>query len=155
MIFNRSYRLNSPRNSSDIKERLLGKRFQVHKMDFEITEKENMIKVIPRAEEDKGLKTLPITHVYLSGDGNKTKLSVKSKPRKIDVGGPYIISIFCMFCVIGGISLYLMNPEESIGTPLGIFAIGLLIFAIFWFRMETGYFDYIRKIKSQLKKEIA
>src|SRR6218665_165530 len=153
MIFKRTYRYKSPLSIEDIKQRLLGKHIQVHQLDFEILEKEHMLKIIPHAEDVSAVKTLPITHVEFHGAGNSgTKVPMTSKPRRIDVGGPYLIVIFCLFCVLGASGFYIMNPSESFIPSLTMVGVGLLIFIIFWLRMEAGYFDYTRKIRDFVKK---
>ncbi len=155
MIFQRTYRYNTPLSIEDIRQRLLGKHIQVHHLDFEIIEKEQMMKIIPHAEEANGIKTLPITHVEMQGLGTSgTKITVTSKPRKIDVGGPYLIVIFCLFCVLGASVFYFMNPSESYWPSLSMIGIGLFIFIIFWLRMEAGYFDYTRKIRDFVKQHV-
>lgn len=152
MIFKRTYRYNTALSVEDIKKRLLGKHIQVHHLDFEILEKEHMLKIIPHAEEVSSIKTLPITHVEFHGLGNSgTKVTLTSKPRKIDVGGPYLIVIFCLFCIIGASAFYIMNPTESFLPSLAMIGVGVLIFIIFWLRMESGYFDYTRKIRDFVK----
>lgn len=155
MIFNRTYRYNTPLSAEDIKQRLIGKHIQVHHLDFEITEKEAMLRIIPHAEETNAIKTLPITHVEMRASGTTgTRLILTSKPRRIDVGGPYLIVIFCLFCVLGASGFYLINPRESYWPPLTMVGVGLLIFIIFWARMETGYFDYTRKIRDYVKHNV-
>lgn len=154
MIFNRTYRYSSPLTAEAIKSRLVGSHLQVHHMDFEVLEKENMLRIIPHAEEANGVKTLPITHVEFNGAGNNTKVVISSKPRRIDIGGPYLIVIFCLFAVAGGTILYLVNENESIWQPLAMMITGLFVFIVFWLRMETGYFDYVRKIRNHIKSTI-
>lgn len=148
MIFNRTYRFRTNLSIAEIKDRLLNQHVKVHNMDFEVSEKQQMIKVIPHAEHIEGIKTLPITHIEMQGlgDGN-TKIKLMAKPRKIDVGGPYMIIIFCVFCVIGAGLFYLLNRSDSLMASLVMIGIALVIFIVFWFRMESGYFDYVRKIK--------
>jgi len=154
MIFQRTYRYNTPLSIDDIKQRLLGKHIQVHHLDFEILEKEQMLKIIPHAEDDNSIKTLPITHVEMQGKGSGTRVIVTSKPRRIDAGGPYLIVIFCLFCILGASVFYLLNPSESYWPPLAMIGVGLLIFIIFWIRMEAGYFDYTRKIRDFVKHHV-
>ena len=155
MIFNRTYRLQSPLSITALKDRLNLKRINVHNLDFEISEKENVLKIIPDAEHVEGLKTLPITHIGFTGNGNKgTNISLKSKPRKVDVGGPYLIVIFCLFCVLGAGLFYLINSKEYAFPSLAMVSVGLIIFVIFWIKMESGYFDYTRKIRNQIKSLI-
>ena len=76
MIFSRTYRLTSNMREDDIKGKLLGKHLQVHKLDFEVSEKDRMLKVIPHAETVTDIKTLPITHISFKGSGDKTQVVV-------------------------------------------------------------------------------
>lgn len=154
MIFNRTYRLSTALSAEAIKNRLVGSHLQVHHMDFEVLEKENMLRIIPHAEEENGVKTLPITHVEFNGAGDRTRVIISSKPRRIDIGGPYLIVIFCLFAIAGGTILYFVNKNESIWPSLAMMLAGLFVFVIFWLRMETGYFDYVRKIKNHIKSRI-
>ena len=155
MIFNRTYRLQSPLSIDALKDRLNLKKLTVHNLDFEISEKENVLKIIPRAENSEGLKTLPITHIGFSGNGSKgTNISLKSKPRRVDVGGPYLIVIFCLFCIVGAGLFYLINSKEYAFPSLAMVSVGLIIFIVFWIKMESGYFDYTRKIRNEIKSLI-
>lgn len=152
MIFNRTYRIQSPLSINILKERLEKRQLKIHDLDFEISEKENVLKVIPRAENEEGVRTLPITHIGFQGNGsNGTKITLSSKPRKIDVGGPYLIIIFCLFCIIGASIFYWINSVEYFMPSISMMAVGFLIFVIFWIRMETGYFDYTRKIRNEIR----
>lgn len=154
MIFNRKYRYSSALPAEDIKSRLVGSHLQVHHLDFEVLEKENMLRIIPHAEEINSVKTLPITHVEF-GRGNKgTQVVISAKPRRIDAGGPYLIVTFCLFAIIGACVLYFVNENESIWPPLSMLIAGVGVFVIFWLRMETGYFDYVRKIRNHIKAKI-
>src|SRR5690606_9071983 len=155
MIFNRTSRYRTPLTVEEIKHRLLGKHIQVHHLDFEVLEKENILKVIPHAENINSVKTLPITHIEMQAQGNSgTRVTVTSKPRRIDVGAPYLIVIFCLFCIIGASIFYFTNPTESYWPPIVMVSIGLFIFIVFWLRMESGYFDYTRKIRDYIKHHV-
>jgi hypothetical protein len=152
MIFSRTYRYQSSMRPDDIKVRLLGKHVKVHNMDFEVSEKDRVIRVIPHAEQENEIKTLPITHIELSNKGDKTQIVISSKMRKIDSGGPLLIVIFCLFLFIATIVTFTVGKDLQIYTyTFGI--IGVSIFAIFWMRMERGYFDYVRKIRDYIKKQ--
>jgi len=138
----------------DIKGRLLGKHVKVHNLDFEVFEKDREIKVIPHAEQIQALKTLPITHIKLNGKGAKTQVVISSKMRKIDQGGPMLIVIFCSFMLLAGVVGFLFDEQKEHGVHVyTLLGIGLLIFIVFWLRMEAGYFDYVRKIRDYIKKE--
>ncbi len=155
MIFKRTYRYNTPLSIEDVRQRLIGKHLEVHQLDFEVLEKDKMLKIIPHAEEVSAIKTLPITHLEMQGHGsNGTKITLTSKPRKIDVGGPYLIIIFCLFCILGASAFYLLYPSENYLPSLVMVAIGLVVFVIFWLRMEAGYFDYTRKIRNFVKQHL-
>lgn len=151
MIFSRTYRYESTSSEKDLKDRLLGKHMTVHNLDFEVSEKGKMLKIIPHAEQETGIMTLPITHIEFKGKGDKTQVVMSTKMRKIDSGGPMLIMFFVSFLVIASAILFAMNEGRNYAVTLG--AAGLLIFAVFWTRMETGYFDYVRKIRDFVKKQ--
>lgn len=153
MIFNRSYSFRIPHDASSIRNKLIGKRINIHDLDFEVVEKESMLKVIPHAEDEEKFRVLPITHLELSNAGSDTKLKFTSKPRRIDIGGPYAIIIFSIFCLLAGIFLYFFI-EKSQTYSMAMAGIGLLILIILWIRMEMGYFDYVRKIKNFIKTQL-
>lgn len=153
MIFSRTYRYVSSISEEDIKGRLLGQHMKVHDLDFEVSEKGKMLKIIPHAEQVTDIKTLPITHVEFKGKGGKTQIVLNAKMRKIDSGGPMLIMVFVSFMVVAALLLMFFGGNEynTYTYTLGIIGVG--IFAIFWMRMERGYFDYVRKIRDFVKKQ--
>jgi hypothetical protein len=153
MLFSRTYRYKSTMPIEDIKSRLLGKHVTVHNMDFEVFEKDRMLRIIPHAEQELNIKTLPITHVELQGKGNQTQVVISSKMRKIDSGGPLLIVIFCTFMLIAAVMFFLFGKQEYLSFTYTLLGISIAIFLIFWVRMEAGYFDYIRKIRDYIKKQ--
>lgn len=153
MIFSRTYRYNSKMPIEDIKDRLVGQHVKVHNMDFEVSEKDRVIRVIPHAEQETNIKTLPITQIELKGKGDKTQVVINSKMRKIDSGGPMLIVIFCAFMLIGATLFLILGEEEYMMYTYMLAGIGLAIFLVFWMRMEAGYFDYVRKIRDYVKKQ--
>ena len=90
MIFSRTYRYQSSMPIDDIKGRLLGKHVKVHDMDFEVSEKDRVLKIIPHAEDEVNLKTLPITQIDFKGKGGKTQITVSAKMRRIDSRGQHL-----------------------------------------------------------------
>jgi hypothetical protein len=152
MIFSRTYRYHSSRHADDIRGRLVGQHVKVHNMDFEVSEKDLMLRIIPHAEQETNIKTLPITHVELKGKGDKTQIVISSKMRKIDSGGPTLIVIFCSFMLVAAIAFLMVGSKEYISFVYTLGGISLLIFVVFWMRMEAGYFDYVRKIRDYIKK---
>lgn len=152
MIFSRTYRYNSSRAADDIRGRLVGQHVKVHNMDFEVSEKDLMLRIIPHAEQETNIRTLPITHVELKGKGDKTQIVISSKMRKIDSGGPTLIVIFCSFMLIAALAFLMLGSKEYMSFTYTLGGISLLIFLVFWMRMEAGYFDYVRKIRDYIKK---
>ncbi len=152
MIFSRTYRYNSSRAADDIRGRLVGQHVKVHNMDFEVSEKDLMLRIIPHAEQETNIRTLPITHVELKGKGDKTQIVISSKMRKIDSGGPTLIVIFCSFMLVAALGFLMLGSKEYMSFVYTLGGISLLIFLVFWMRMEAGYFDYVRKIRDYIKK---
>jgi len=155
MLFSRTYRYSSAMPIEDIKSRLIGKHVRVHNMDFEVYEKDRVLRIIPHAEQENSIKTLPITHVELEGKGNKTQVVINSKMRKIDSGGPMLIVIFCTFMLIAAALFFVFGKDEYLSFTYTLFGISIAIFLVFWFRMEKGYFDYVRKIRDYIKNQSA
>lgn len=115
-----------------------------------------MIKIIPHAENIEGLRTLPITHVeFESRDNQQTKMKITSKMRRIDKGGPMLIVIFCVFLIVAALLLGLYGKEGFLPYVLVMGGLALVVFVIFWIRMESGYFDYVRKIRDFVKMQYA
>lgn len=155
MIFSRTYKYVSQASEKDIKGRLLGQHMKVHDMDFEVSEKGRMLKIIPHAEQTTAIKTLPITHVEFEGKDGKTKIKVSTKMRKIDSGGPVLIMVFVVFMIAAALLLYFFGGGKYNTYTYTFGIIGIVIFTVFWVRMETGYFDYVRKIRDFVKKQSA
>lgn len=153
MLFSRTYRYKSSMPIDDIKSRLLGKHVKVHNMDFEVSEKDRVLRIIPHAEREDIIRTLPITHIELQGKGNQTQVVISSKMRKIDAGGPLLIVIFCTFLLIAALMFYIIGRQEYLSFTYTLLGFSVLIFAIFWMRMEAGYFDYVRKIRDYIKNQ--
>ena len=153
MLFTRHFRYHTSMPAEEIKKRLVGQHVKVHHLDFEIYEKEHMIKIIPHAEQETNIKTLPITHVEFSGKGDKTQVLISSKMRKIDKGGPMILLTFCFFMLAAAlVMLFSLKDEGFEAYAFPMLGVSLLVFIIFWVRLESGYFDYIRKIRDFVKK---
>lgn len=152
MLFARSYRLTSNTSAEAIRKAILGDMFRVHNLDFEVYESDNCIKIIPHAENQSDIKTLPITHIDLRDAGNETSLRVSYKIRKIDQGGPYLLMVFCLFLLVGAIAFYLYHEQTLAWVFIGIF---LIFFGGFWAKMQSGYFDYVAQIRKYLKEKAA
>jgi hypothetical protein len=155
MFFTRTYKYSSAKSADDIKHSLLGKHVRIHNLDFEIFEKDSLLRIIPHAEQETDVKTLPITHIELTGGGDKTEVVISSRMRKIDSGGPMLILIFCGFMLTGSVLFFLFGEHEYASYTYTLLGASLFIFTVFWLRMERGYFDYIRKIRDYVKAESA
>ncbi|MBA3829227.1 MAG: hypothetical protein H0X33_09850 [Taibaiella sp.] len=139
----------------DIKNRLLGNHVKIHNLDFEVMENDQMLRIIPHAEQVTNIKTLPITSVKLDGDGNNTQVVISSKMREIDSGGPILIVVFCSCMLIGAALFYIFGSKEFTTIMYTLLTISVLLFSVFWMRMQAGYFDYVRKIRAFIKTQSA
>lgn len=149
MFFTRTTRYHFPVSKSELKSRLIGKHVKIHNLDFEIFEDGASLTIAPHAEQINTIKTLPVTSVELREEGNGTKAIITSRMRKLDSGGPQLIVIFCSFMFIASFIMLFVGKEPLITYTL--LSIGTFILAIFSLRMQTGYFDYVRKVRSYVK----
>ncbi len=149
MFFTRTHEFPLPISKDEFKNRLLGKHVKIHNLDFEVIELDYRLNIVPHAEQETDIKTLPITEVDFKDDSGKTKVVIKSKIRKLDAGGPQLIMIFCVFLLIASVILFV--TAEDMKITLTFLGVCVLIFSTFWFRMQTGYFDYVRKIRDYVK----
>ena len=124
----------------------MGSHVKIHNLDFEIVERDGEVLIVPHAEQEESIKTLPITHVDMSEQGGKTKVKVTSKMRKVDSGGPQIVLIFCFFIFLAAFVLRLVGGDWNVTFIL--LGADLLIFSFFLYRLQTGYFDYVRKVRA-------
>lgn len=147
MLFKKTSRFRSQVTIEELKQRLMGQHVKIHNMDFEISERERVLKIIPHAENTENVKSLPITRVEFDGAGTgSTNIKVSSKMRRIDEGGPTLIVMFCLFLAIAAGGM-LIAGQPDMHTPSYIMlSIAGIIFLIFWMRMQSGYFDYVRKV---------
>ena len=152
MFFTRTRRFYSSLRKEDFINQLMGNHVTIHDMDFEVTAKDHFLRIIPHAEQIRSITTLPITHIDIKEAGNKTNVVVTSKMRKLDAGGPMLIVLFCTFMFLASMVLLFLGGEPSITYTL--LSISLLLFTIFWVRMELGYFDYVRKISAHIKSRL-
>jgi len=149
MFFTRTHEFSTSISKDEIKNRLVGKHVKIHNLDFEVVEMDYGINIIPHAEQETEIKTLPITELDFKDDSGKTKVVIKTSMRKLDAGGPQLILIFSGFLLAAATALFFTSGDKIISfTILGVF---LFTITTFWFRMQTGYFDYCRKIREYVK----
>lgn len=149
MLFTRHFQCSSPKNAETLYKQFLGKHLTIHHLDFEVYDEGDHLKVIPHTENSDQLYTLPITKVILQPDKEGTSVKMKFSPRHIDIGGPYLLLIFIGFAILGG--LLLIWFKTNVQTAFILIGLAFAVFALMWYRMERGYFDYIRKIKKWVK----
>ena len=155
MIFGTSHSLQSKLSADEIRKKLQGQHFKVHDLDFEVMEREGILKIIPHTElKEEKIYTLPITHLLLDNEGGVTKIKLKSKPRRIDIGGPNIALIFILFITGTGIAIFLADLAKYRMASYILMFLGTFLLLIFFFRMNQGYYDYIRKIKVWVKSNV-
>ena len=151
MFFSRTRTYYSNLPKEELKNQLIGNHVRIHNLDFEVFERDNKLSIVPHAEEVEAIKTLPITSVVFKEKGNKTTVVVRSKMRQLDSGGPFLIVLFCLFMFIASIILLQMSNEQAVSyTLLGI---SLILFTLFWIRLQVGYFDYVRKVQAYVKSK--
>lgn len=154
MIFRRYATFKSAKNANELKTNFLGQHFKIHDLDFEIMGDDDIIRVIPHAETEDHVYTLPITRLRFIPSDNGTIIKMLAKPRRIDIGGPYLLMIFVCFMIIASILLITLGEGAYNITAYILFGSAIAIFAVLWFRLEQGYFDYIRKVKSWVKSHL-
>jgi len=151
MFFTRTqkYYLSIPKE--EFKNRLIGKHVKIHNLDFEVIEDDYSLRIIPHTEQVHAIKTLPFTFIEFKEEGSKTKVMVTSEMRKVDAGGPMLIVLFSIFMLIASIVLFFTSSEKQITWTFA--SISLLIIALFSIRMQTGYFDYVRKVREYVRSK--
>lgn len=154
MIFRRYATYKSAKNANELKANFLGQHFKIHDLDFEIMGDDDIIRVIPHAETEDHVYTLPITRLRFIPTDNGTIIKMLAKPRRIDIGGPYLLMIFVCFMIIASVLLITLGEGAYNTTAYILFGSAIAIFALLWFRLEQGYFDYIRKVKSWVKSHL-
>jgi len=148
MFFTKTRNFNSPVPKAELKKRLMGSHVKIHNLDFEIVERDGSLLIIPHAEQEESIKTLPITHVDVEDRGGQSSVRVSSKMRKVDQGGPQIVLLFCIFIFIAAFVLHLVDKSDDWTVSFILLGADLLIFSFFLYRLQTGYFDYVRKVRA-------
>ncbi len=153
MFFTKTRNFNSSVPKAELKKRLMGSHVKIHNLDFEILERDGSLLIIPHAEQEESIKTLPMTNVDITEQGGKSNVTVTSSMRKVDSGGPQIIIIFCFFIFIAAFVLRLVDKTGDWTVSLILLGSDLLIFSFFLYRMQVGYFDYVRKVRAYVTEK--
>ncbi len=153
MFFTRTNTFNTSVSSKELQNRQLGAHVKIHNLDFEILERDGSLMIIPHSEQEESIKTLPITNVDMSQEGGQTKVTLTSKMRPADSGGPQLIVIFCFFIFIAAFILRLVDKNGDWTVTYILLGIDLFIFSMFVYRLQIGYFDYVRKVQAYVKSK--
>ncbi len=145
----RSYKF--PVSRQDLKNRLIGNHVKIHNLDFEVFEEDQKLRIIPHAEQEEAIKTLPITDVEMREEGGSTKVIVTSKMREFDAGGPMLIMVFCSFMFAASMVLFFLKVEPIVMYIL--LGMSVFIFSVFCIRLQMGYYDYVRKVQEYVKNK--
>ena len=149
MLFTRTHSYQTSLDPDALRSKLIGRHVNIHNLDFEVIETEDAaIRIIPHAEQIEDIKTLPITKLMMKQKDGKTSVVMTSKMRQLDLGGPLLVMSFCGCFAIASAVLYFCREMYLSASLL---AADVLLFSIFWFRMERGYFDYVRKLRRYVK----
>ena len=151
MFFTRTQNFNCPVSKKELLNRLLGKHVRIHNLDFEILEQDDTVMIIPHDEQEESIKTLPITTVEMKEEGGKTNVTLTSKMRPADSGGPNLILIFCFFLFVAAFVLRVVDTNSGWAITYILVGADVFIFSMFLFRLRTGYFDYVRKVQAYAK----
>lgn len=131
-----------------LKYRLVGNHMTIHKHEFEVQEDEQALTISPTVEENS--KTiLPITEVLLDGEGNRTKLVITSRMHSIEAGEQMLIMLFCVMFLVA--SLVMLYVSHDMLLTLGLCALSVVVFVLFLIKLQLGYFDYVRKLRSNIR----
>lgn len=152
MLFTKKQAYHASLSRKDVINRLTGSHVTIHNYDFEIFEKGKTLRIIPHAEQENAITTLPITDVEMKETGNKTDIVITSKMRHLDLGGPLLIVTFCAFLLLASVvSVYIDRNRIITYTLLGL---STLIFSVFYVRLQMGYYDYVRKISAYIRNRM-
>jgi len=132
-----------------LKYRLVGSHVTIHDLDFEVLEQDQSLSIMPRVEEESAKITFPITEVALNDEGNKTEMVITSKMSSIDSGAQMVMMLFCFFFMAASFILLFIGHDPVV--TISLCTISLLIFVFFLIRLQLGYFNYVRKIRSYVK----
>ncbi len=155
MFFRKYYTIRSNKNVTEVKKALLGGHVKIHALDFEVKESDDVVRIIPHTEEEGDkMFTLPITRLKFENSTQGTTIKMLSKPRRIDIGGPYMIMIFVLFAIAVATLLLVYGGGKYNSSAYIMYGAAVVIFLLLWLRLQQGYFDYIHKIKDWVKSKV-
>lgn len=132
-----------------VRQRLLGKHMNIHDLDFEVMESERALRVVPHAEQIDSIMTLPVTRIDVVEKDGATQLKMVSHIRKMDAGGPILLMILMLLLASASAVLW-MAREHFFSMIMG--SIFLAILLGFLYKLQVGYYDYVRKTQLNILK---
>ncbi|HRP88538.1 MAG TPA: hypothetical protein PKX92_00730 [Edaphocola sp.] len=152
MFFNCSSTINSKLSPKAVVDKLSEQKLNIKGLEFDVKPSEGLIKLIPQTENDDTSRLAPISHVSIQQDGTGSKISLKSKPRRLDLGGLYLV-VGVLFLLVGIAGyLYLAYPERTTNVPLILIGAAVLAFIIFRVRLQSSYYHYIAGIRKFVRE---
>ncbi len=136
-------------------KRVMGKRFHVHDLEFEVYDAPNEkgeIKIIPHSENVRRTTTLPITLISVFENSEPPYVLAHYHMRSIDIGLPKFLTIFFAGMFLFGIITF-FSSQGFKSTGMIFMSIALIGFLIMLIRLNSGYYDYIRKINHWLEAQ--
>jgi len=149
MFFTKKQTYHFAVQEEELRNRLSGKHIKIHDLDFEILELDQKLRIVPHAESVDSIRTLPITKIEFKNKGDQTWVCITSKMRRLDSGGPILLLSFCFFLL--GLSFFLFEIYRESTLCYLLLGLTALILTIFGIRMQTGYFDYVRKVHHYIR----
>jgi hypothetical protein len=147
-MFTRTHQYRFPIPKEHLKYRLVGNHLKIHSHEFAVLEDEQILSIMPNVEELQDSR-FPITQLELKEEGNATEMIITSKMPVNEAGGQIVALSFCVFFFIASlVSLYFGHDPIITITLCGI---SLAVFLFLFVRLQTGYFDYVRRIQGNLK----
>jgi hypothetical protein len=154
MLFRKTNTIKSKHSPEVLRKLLIGNHTTIHGLDFIIKDDNDLIRVVSSLDDSEHIYTLPISRVTFNNTTNGTTIKLSSHPRRIDVGGPYLIIIFVIFAIIAGILLLVFGEGNYDNTAKIMISVAAIIYAILYIRLQIGYYDYIRKIKKWIQEAV-
>lgn len=149
-MFSRTYQYKFPISKELLKYNLVGNHLSVRHQEFEVVEQDQLLSIQPKNNSgEPAPNTVPVIRINLNEDGNKTSLTVSSALPVVDSGGFLVASLFSVFFVLSSVVLFFLVHDPVLTISLCLLSI--LIFVYFLVRLQLGYFNYMRRIRSYIQ----
>jgi hypothetical protein len=149
MLFTRRHEYDFSIPKEHLRYHLIGDRIHIDGLDFRVMEDEQHFSILPEPEDRVTARSFPLTEMQLESEGNRTKVVITSRLRKVDTGLPLVLMMFCVFLLIGSAVLLYIGHEPEATVTLWVLTLALLTLLIV--RLQQSYFGYVRRIHSHIK----